>query len=410
MTTQGWARGCSNSVGILLISLIPFIIAAGLPIQAVCNIAVGRLLGHPFWGVAVSYWLAALLAFFLVFKKDNTNKRSLGDGFVELKQQLRSGAFEWTALLSGVLGVFVVSAMVFVPSVVGFGSFFTASVCGQIVMSLVLDYTGILWSPEKTVTPLQVVGALLVMLGTALFQCAAIAAGAGSAGAGPFIGLLAVAMGAGCAIVVQSALSRRLGASLGTPWRAVWVTCIIAGTLVTICAAIAQPSPLRKLPEATDLWMFLGGGFGFLVLSVIVIVPTYIGFSLTFTMLVIGKLISSVLVDLFVAPPLLGREPVPFTSLRAGGLAVAVGGVCVGMFAEALGPSLSRCWGMDTHVEKGVKVEAELDSKRTSCPGRGENQFFGFSEKEDKADVEAARDTEACRASPLRMGRRGYAN
>uniref|UniRef100_A0A0G4HAC9 EamA domain-containing protein n=1 Tax=Chromera velia CCMP2878 TaxID=1169474 RepID=A0A0G4HAC9_9ALVE len=376
---QSTSHSFSHALGVFVISLIPFIFAAGLPIQAVCNIGVGRLLGHPLWGVSVSYSLAAILAFFLIFKKNETNPRPLGEGFLELGSKVRSGAFEWVALFPAVLGVFFVASAVFVPSLIGFGPFFTAVVCGQIGMSLIVDYTGIIWSPKKGVSIPQVVGAVLVIFGTILFQYDAFTK-AGAVGAGVFVGLLVVGVGAGAALVVQATLNRRLGSSLGTPWRAIWFNFTSAAILVTIAALIFHPSPSTETTEVSDTWKFFGGIFGFFIVSVMVIVPTYIGFVFTFSMQVLGQLVSSVLVDLFVAPPLLGGDAKPFSALRGGGLAVAVLGVLVGMFAEVLVSFLGRCrGGKRRDTDNGEKKVGDAGAR----DGNQDNQFVTASEREN---------------------------
>uniref|UniRef100_A0A0G4FTH4 EamA domain-containing protein n=1 Tax=Chromera velia CCMP2878 TaxID=1169474 RepID=A0A0G4FTH4_9ALVE len=355
---------------IFLISLLPFLSAGGLPLQAVCNIWAGRVLGDPLWGVSVSYLVAALLSFPLVLWTSKKNDRTLWTGFVKLGETVRSGSCEWVALFPAALGFVFVGSAVFVPPWIGFGPFFTAVVCGQIGMSLVVDYTGIVWSctaaggPQGVKLP-QGAGAVLVVVGTVLFQYETIRSGTGDLGAGAFVGLSGAGVLAGAALVVQAALNRRLGSSLGTPWRAIAFNFTTSATVITCVALMLQPSPSAETAVASDAWKFFGGVFGFCVVSVMVLVsgPDCIGSVITFSMQVLGQLASSVLVDLFVAPAVLGRPAIPFSGMKASGLSVVILGVLCGMLADPLLQLMTLCRSRKTRGSgKGKEGRKDLET------------------------------------------------
>uniref|UniRef100_A0A0G4ICH3 EamA domain-containing protein n=1 Tax=Chromera velia CCMP2878 TaxID=1169474 RepID=A0A0G4ICH3_9ALVE len=380
----------SQALRVFFISLAPFFVAGGLPLQAVCNIGVGRLLGHPLWGVSVSCSLGAVVSVFLIC---HNKDRTLKEGFKELSVRVRSGPFEWVALCPAVLGAFWIGAGIFVPPLTGFGPFYTAVVCGQISMSMLVDCTGIIWSPRKRVSIPQAIGAVLVVCGVLVFQLEGILSE--SMSMVPLIGLLAVALGAGCSLVVESTLTRRLSSSLGTPWRAVWFDFFFAAILATVAAVIVYPSPSAEGVGPLEFWKFVGGIFGVFVVAVGVIVPSYIGFVFTFSMQVLGQLVSSVLVDLFVAPFLLGVKPVPFTPLRAGGLSVVVVGVLCGMFADALVSFVSTGEGRRQKRLKSMAGDggtgSDEDLKGRRCHSHGPSRVWRDSRTMSGEEVQSDR-------------------
>lgn len=72
--------------------------------------------------------------------------------------------------LGGVLGaLFVTSAVILVPRI-GVALTFSLIIAGQMLVTLVIDHFGWLGVPERTVSPLRVVGAAMITIGVVLIR------------------------------------------------------------------------------------------------------------------------------------------------------------------------------------------------------------------------------------------------
>jgi transporter family-2 protein len=78
------------------------------------------------------------------------------------------GDVQWYYLLGGLLGaVYVANALVAVGSI-GAGGVAAATVAGQLTASVIADRLGILGLEQISITPLRVLGVVLLLVGTVL--------------------------------------------------------------------------------------------------------------------------------------------------------------------------------------------------------------------------------------------------
>jgi transporter family-2 protein len=142
-----------TSLGIALLA------GAMLPFQAAANAHVGRALGHPFWGAALSLLvsLAVMVPMLILAKVPMPN----------VNQALQG---PWWLWIGGILGaIYVASATVLIPKL-GAGGFLVAVVAGQMVMAVVVDHFGVMGLEPKPVNIMRVVGVLLILGGVFLIQ------------------------------------------------------------------------------------------------------------------------------------------------------------------------------------------------------------------------------------------------
>jgi transporter family-2 protein len=132
--------------------------AALLPVQAACNAAVNRALGHPMATILIS--IAVSLA--------SVATISLAAGRLADIPVSRFGNVPWWAWAAGLCGAFYVGSQPFVIPRLGAALFTSLTVTGQVAMAVTLDHFGALNLPPHPASPLRMLGAALIIAGMAL--------------------------------------------------------------------------------------------------------------------------------------------------------------------------------------------------------------------------------------------------
>ena len=141
---------------------MPFFIAfalsllagAAVPMQAGSNARLGAVLGHPFWATVISLMVsgAAIAVVMLLVKVPRPNLVALLGG-------------PWWMWLGGLAGVFYITvALITVPRL-GALNFIMAVVVGQLIISLAIDYFGLLGLPKNTPSLQKQLGVSVVLAG-----------------------------------------------------------------------------------------------------------------------------------------------------------------------------------------------------------------------------------------------------
>ena len=141
--------------------VIVFMVFVGslIALQGSVNSALGKFLEHPLHAAIISFGtgLIALLVATLFMK---TGLPSPAKIFSAPK----------VILIGGLLGsVFVTSVILCVPKV-GVANVVMAALCGQIILSLILDHFGAFGMPKQAVDVKRLIGALLVICGVVLIN------------------------------------------------------------------------------------------------------------------------------------------------------------------------------------------------------------------------------------------------
>lgn len=139
--------------------LVLFAVVAGvfLPLQAGVNTRLAQFVGGPVRASTVSFGVGtiALLVVVALFYRS---------GGVDARHA------PWWAWVGGFLGAFYVTATVVVPVRIGAAAFFGILVAAQLVMGVLIDRFGLVGFPERTTSPLRIVGVVLLVAGALLVR------------------------------------------------------------------------------------------------------------------------------------------------------------------------------------------------------------------------------------------------
>ncbi|MDC3335545.1 DMT family transporter [Opitutales bacterium] len=143
------------------IILTVFIVFVGslIAIQGVANSALGKHLGEPLHAALISFGSGFLLLLVLTL--------TLTEGLPDIS---KVAAAPKVTLIGGALGVVYVTSMIlFVPKI-GVASALIAALCGQVILSILLDHFGVLGLQANAASPSRIAGGLLIILGLFLIN------------------------------------------------------------------------------------------------------------------------------------------------------------------------------------------------------------------------------------------------
>jgi transporter family-2 protein len=139
--------------------LIVFAAVAGvfLPLQAAINSQLARHVGGPVRASMISFGVGtiALLAVVALFYRSESH---------------HAGQAPWWAWVGGLLGAFYVTSTVVVPVRIGAAPFFGILVAAQLVMGVLIDRFGLIGFPERSLSPLRLLGVALLIGGALLVR------------------------------------------------------------------------------------------------------------------------------------------------------------------------------------------------------------------------------------------------
>lgn len=130
---------------------------AVLPFQAASNAAVGRALGHPFWGALTSLAISALVVvgILVLSRAPAPNLQTAFHG-------------PWWLWVGGVLGAIYVGSAAAVTPRLGAGGFLVCVVAGQMLAAVLVDQLGLMGLAVKPINLLRIVGVILILGGVLL--------------------------------------------------------------------------------------------------------------------------------------------------------------------------------------------------------------------------------------------------
>lgn len=143
----------------LLLTLAAVVSGAVVPFQAGANAALGRTLGHPLWGTAISLCVsfACILPVMLLARVE----------MPALSNLAQAPRWIW---IGGIVGVvYITGALVLAPKL-GAAGFITAAIAGQMLASVVIDHWGLVGLPQKPVSLPRFAGLGLIILGLIVMQ------------------------------------------------------------------------------------------------------------------------------------------------------------------------------------------------------------------------------------------------
>lgn len=137
--------------------LIALIAGAMLPLQAVFNARLGRVLGSPIWASSVSGAVTTITLVALGFVLARAPTQSLGEPDLP-----------WWAWAGGLRGVFALAGMTAAAPRLGAAAMIAAVVCGQVLLSMLLDHFGLFGLTPDPLTPRRMLAACLLLSGACL--------------------------------------------------------------------------------------------------------------------------------------------------------------------------------------------------------------------------------------------------
>ncbi len=142
----------------VLLMLWMFVVGSLIAVQGAANSALNRFLEQPLHAAIVSFatGLLALLAIGAV----------LPAGWPSFWKVAEAPKLY---LIGGVLGALFIITVILVLPRIGAGRTTVASLCGQVVLSLVIDHVGLLGVPQQPIDAKRLVAAGLVIAGVVLF-------------------------------------------------------------------------------------------------------------------------------------------------------------------------------------------------------------------------------------------------
>ncbi|MGH9944471.1 MAG: DMT family transporter [Pyrinomonadaceae bacterium] len=139
--------------------LLAALAGAFMPVQAGINSQLARWMSHPVQAAFVSFAVGTLALFAYC---------------VALRQPVPSlghlGATPWWVWTGGLLGAFFVTAATILVPRIGATMLLSASIAGQMGVSLLLDHYGLIGLPERPVSAWRVVGVVLVVAGVLVIR------------------------------------------------------------------------------------------------------------------------------------------------------------------------------------------------------------------------------------------------
>jgi len=285
------------------------LVGAQLAIQAPINSGLGRTVGK--LPAALVSFLVGLLLLVLI---------SLVSG--HLGQFSSIGDAALPTLFGGLIGAAYVATATITISRIGAGAVAAATIAGQLTCSLVLDQFGWVGVDTIPVTGLRILGAVLLLAGTALVVHRRIyAEDVEGAGRTAMIAILAM-VAAGAMVGIQHPLNAELAEHIGGVNSSVMNFATGTAVLTVIVFTAGLGGGLRRINEVR--WYYLlGGVIGLItVITALTAVETIGAAGLT-SALVTGQLLSSVALDRFGA---FGLERRKVTVRRVAGVALLVAG------------------------------------------------------------------------------------
>jgi bacterial/archaeal transporter family-2 protein len=131
------------------------VVGSLIALQAPINSGLGKVTGT-MPAAAISFTVGTLLLVAIVLVSG------------EIGNVTKAADVKWYYLIGGLLGAAYVTTVLLTVRTLGAGGVTAATVAGQLTMSVVIDRVGFLGLEETPITPVRVIGVLLLFAGTVL--------------------------------------------------------------------------------------------------------------------------------------------------------------------------------------------------------------------------------------------------
>jgi transporter family-2 protein len=139
--------------------ILMFLVAFGIPLQAIINGRLGQVLGNPFLAALTSFITGTIVL--LVVTLLNSG------GIPKLPQDT---IVPWYLFTGGLLGAIYVTAVLVTVPKMGPADLLTAGIAGQLFMGLILDHFGLLGMPVHPITLVRALGVAVMLTGAVMIN------------------------------------------------------------------------------------------------------------------------------------------------------------------------------------------------------------------------------------------------
>lgn len=276
----------------MLAVLFGVVVGSLMPVQTSVNNRLRFSVGAPLLASFISFFIGTLTLIIATWMTSGT----------PIPNFAATSGEPWWIFTGGALGVVLLTGNILLFPRVGSVQTVILPISGQILMGLLIDTFGLFNSPQTPLSPLRIIGAMAVMLGS--LAVVGVVGGRGrreaSAVQSPAIWLwraLGVVMGMCSA--TQVAVNGRLGRILGSAVEAALISFCV-GTTVLFVLLQASRTRWRGLGAGPNpWWMWLGGVLGATIIFSMALLGPIIGTGVTVVATLLGMMLASLLIDAF---------------------------------------------------------------------------------------------------------------
>lgn len=143
--------------------LLSLVSGFALTLQVGINGELRSKIGNPILSSLISFAVGALgLAMVFFFTVLN------GSSSLPTANNIKN--ISWWMLTGGLLGAFYIFTTIFASPKIGFANMFSLVICGQIILAVTFDHFGLLGNQIHSLTPIRVIGIILLILGVYIIQ------------------------------------------------------------------------------------------------------------------------------------------------------------------------------------------------------------------------------------------------
>jgi Uncharacterized protein conserved in bacteria len=139
--------------------ILMFLVAFGIPLQAIINGRLGQVLGNPFLAALTSFITGTIVLLVVTLLYSG--------GIPKLPQDT---IVPWYLFTGGLLGAIYVTAVLVTVPKMGPADLLTAGIAGQLFMGLILDHFGLLGMPVHPITLVRALGVAVMLTGAVMIN------------------------------------------------------------------------------------------------------------------------------------------------------------------------------------------------------------------------------------------------
>jgi transporter family-2 protein len=143
--------------------LLSLLSGFALTLQVGINGELRSKIGNPVLASLISFGVGTL-GLAIIFFSTTLNSSSASPTATHIKNT------SWWMFAGGLLGAFYIFTTIFASPKIGFANMFSLVICGQIILSVIFDHLGLLSNQIHLLTPIRLLGVILLILGVYIIQ------------------------------------------------------------------------------------------------------------------------------------------------------------------------------------------------------------------------------------------------